>query len=142
MRPGVSTEPGQQLTLIFQAPSLFLTALHTEFVTHGFRHLRELFGYFGWQNFPLPWLLIIVVAVMLLVCTCTVDTAALRLTWRMRLFFLAIALAGLISANLIIYLTWNEIGAAEVAGFQGRYLLPFLPFALIGMANGALRKFW
>ncbi len=60
----------------------------------------------------------------------------------MRLFFLAIALAGLISANLIIYLTWNEIGAAEVAGFQGRYLLPFLPFALIGMANGALRKFW
>jgi uncharacterized membrane protein len=140
MRPEVVTDPYQQLALILQAPSHFLGVLHLEFVRHGVTHLRELIAYFGWRNFPLPWPLIILVATALLVSACAVDISALRINSRIRLGFLALAAAGMIGVALVIYLTWNPVGANEVGGFHGRYFLPFLPFAMVSIANGSLKN--
>jgi uncharacterized membrane protein len=114
--------------------------LHLEFVRHGVTHLRELIAYFGWRNFPLPWPLIILVATALLVSACAVDISALRINSRIRLGFLALAAAGMIGVALVIYLTWNPVGANEVGGFHGRYFLPFLPFAMVSIANGSLKN--
>jgi len=140
MRPDLVTDPHQQLALILQAPSRFLAVLRLEFVNHGVAHLRELIGYFGWRNFPLPWPLIVLVTAALLVSACAVDISALRINSRMRLCFLALAAIGIIGVALVIYLTWDPVGADEVAGFHGRYFLPFLPFAMISMANGILKN--
>ena len=46
----------------------------------------------------------------------------------------------MLAAALFIYLMWNEIGIHQIAGFHGRYFLPFLPFALIALANDSLKK--
>jgi uncharacterized membrane protein len=140
MRPDLVTDPHQQLALILQAPSRFLAVLRLEFVNHGVAHLRELIGYFGWRNFPLPWPLILLVTAALLVSACAVDISALRINSRMRLCFLALAAIGIIGVALVIYLTWDPVGADEVGGFHGRYFLPFLPFAMISMANGVLKN--
>jgi uncharacterized membrane protein len=140
MRPDVVTDPHRQLALILQSPSHFLGVLHLEFIKHGAVHLRELIGYFGWRNFPLPWPLIIVVAAALLVSACAVDVPALRINLTMRLCFLALATVGIIGVALVIYLTWDAVGANDVGGLHGRYFLPFLPFAMVSIANGILKN--
>ncbi len=140
MRPDLATDPHQQLALILQEPWRFLAVLHLEFISHGVSHLRELIGFFGWRNFPLPWPLIILVTAALLVSACAVDVSALRINSRMRLSFLALAAIGIIGVALVIYLTWDPVGANEVGGFHGRYFLPFLPFAMVSIANGALKN--
>jgi uncharacterized membrane protein len=139
MRPNLVTDSHQQLAVILQAPSRFLAVLHLEFVNHGMAHLRELVGYFGWRNLPLPWPLIVLVTAALLTSACVVDISALRINSRMRLYFLALAAIGIIGVALVIYLTWDPLGADEVGGFHGRYFLPFLPFAMISMANEILK---
>jgi uncharacterized membrane protein len=140
MRPELVTDPHQQLALILEAPWHFLAVLHLEFVNHGVAHIRELIGFFGWRNFPLPWPLIILVTATLLVSACAVEISALRISSRMRLSFLALVAIGIIGVALVIYLTWDPIGADEVGGFHGRYFLPFLPFAMVSIANGTLKN--
>jgi uncharacterized membrane protein len=142
MRPGVTTNPQQQLAFIASAPRHFLAALATELGPKGLTHVHEMIGFFGWRNFPLPWPLIAIVVIALMVCACGCDPAALKLTWKTRIFFFAIAAGGFISAALMIYLMWNGPGSEEVEGFHGRYFLPFLPFALIGVANDKLKARW
>ena len=140
MRPDLVTDPHQQLAFILQAPLHFLGVLRLEFINHGVAHLRELIGYFGWRNFPLPWPLIIVVTAALLLSACAVDVSALRINLRIRLGFLALAAIGIIGVALVIYLTWDPVGANEVGGFHGRYFLPFLPFAMVSLANATLKN--
>lgn len=142
MRPDLVTDPHQQLALILQEPTRLLGLLHLEFITHAAAHLRELIGFFGWRNFPLPWPLIICVIAALVVSACGVDVSALRINARMRLGFLALAASGIIGVALVIYLTWDPVGAHEVGGFHGRYFLPFLPFAMVSIANGTLKNIW
>jgi len=60
----------------------------------------------------------------------------------MRLCFLALAAIGIIGAALVIYLTWDPVGANEVRGFHGPYFLPFVPFAMVSIANATLKKIW
>ncbi len=142
MRPDLVTDPHQQLALLLQAPSRFLAVLHLEFINHAVAHLHELIGFFGWRNFPLPWPVIIFVSAALLVSASAVDASALRINSRMRLGFLALAAIGIIGVAMVIYLTWDPVGANEVGGFHGRYFLPFLPFAVISIANGTLKNIW
>jgi uncharacterized membrane protein len=87
MRPDLVTDPHQQLAFILQAPSSFLAVLRLEFINHSAAHLRELIGYFGWRNFPLPWPLVILITAALLVSACAVDVSALKINSRMRLGF-------------------------------------------------------
>ena len=54
--------------------------------------------------------------------------------------FLALVAIGIIGVALVIYLTWDPVGADEVGGFHGRYFLPFLPFAMVSIANGTLKN--
>jgi predicted membrane protein DUF2142 len=97
---------------------------------------------FGWRNFPLPWPLIICVIAALVVSACGVDVSALRINARMRLGFLALAASRIIGVALMIYLTWDPVGAHEVGRFHGRYFLPFLPFAMVSIANETLKNIW
>lgn len=142
MRPGITTNPQQQLALVVSAPRHFLAALATEIGPKGVAHLHEAIGFFGWRNFPLPWPFIAIVLGALAICASACDPGALKLTWKTRAFFLAIALAGFVAAALMIYLMWNAPGSEEVEGFHGRYFLPFLPFALIAIANDKLKITW
>lgn len=138
MRPDIATDPHQQLALILQSPAHFFGVLHHEFISRGPAHARELFGYFGWTNFPLPWSLIALFAAALLISACAVDVSALRINWGLRVFFLGLAAVGITGVALVIYLTWDPVGSNDVGGFQGRYFLPFLPFLMVSVANGTM----
>src|SRR6266567_6501502 len=140
MRPGTVTNPLEQMRLIVRAPSHFLAAFGWELGHRGLSHFRELLGFFGWRNFPLPLSLIIVLSVAIAISVCSFEPSALELTWRVRIFFLTLAAAGLVAVALFIYLMWNAVGVHEIAGFHGRYFLPFLPFALIALANDSFKK--
>ena len=140
MRPGTVTDPLQQITLIAHVPSHFLSALGWELGHQALLHVRELLGFFGWRNFPLPWPLIIALTVAITISVCSFEPSAPTLSWRVRIFFLTLAAAGLVATALFIYLMWNQIGIHQIAGFHGRYFLPFLPFALIALANDSLKK--
>lgn len=140
MRPGTVTDPLQQMTLIAHVPSHFLSALGWELGHQALFHFRELLGFLGWRNFPLPWPLIIALTVAITISVCSFEPSAPTLSWRVRIFFLTLAAAGLVATALFIYLMWNEIGIHQVAGFHGRYFLPFLPFVLIALANDSLKK--
>lgn len=140
MRPGTVTDPLQQMTLIAHVPSHFLAALGWELGHQGLFHFRELLGFFAWRNFPLPWPLIIALTVAIGISICSFEPSALELSWRVRIFFLTLATAGLVAVALFIYLMWDGVGFHEIAGFHGRYFLPFLPFVFVALANDSLKK--
>ena len=142
MRPGVTTNPQQQLLSIASTPGLFLTALANEIGPRGFEHVHEMIGFFGWRNFPLPRSLIGVAVIALIISLCACDSAAIRISRPVRAFFLGLAVSGVLATAFIVYLMWNAPGSNEIAGLQGRYFLPFLPFAMIAAANGKLKRGW
>lgn len=79
----------------------------------------------------LPWLLI-VPPVLALVAALAVSGT--RQTPRLLRLFVLLVLAACTSATfLFLYLQDTPVGAAQVRGYQGRYLLPIIPFLALAL---------
>ncbi len=140
MRPFVMVNPGAQLASLLHHPAAFLQLVVENFWQFGFPYWRQAVGVLGWLNFPLPLWLVIGFTLGLCATTCAVDIRGLRLTARWRIACFSLAAVGLFSTVMLIYLSWNRVGAPTIEGWQGRYLLPLLPLFLLALANGVGRR--
>ncbi len=139
-RPGVTTDPGQQLAAFVHGPQHFAMAIASDVSVAGMQHLKEAMGVFAWLNFPLPWPLLAPVICALIASVCLTQPATANLTWQIRVLFTAICLLTFVAAEFAIYAMWNAVGSDRVEGFQGRYMLPFVPFLMFALSNSLLAR--
>ena len=93
----------------------------------------------GWLQIQLPSWLYLGMWIALIASTGFQSRG--KVSARMRLFFLGLALIFLLSIYLAVYEKWNAVGAPFIEGVQGRYLILMLPLlAMAGMSR--LCSYW
>jgi uncharacterized membrane protein len=95
-----------------------------------FTSMNLLEQYIGWLDvggFP-AFFYCLAYAVMFIVAYCDVS---MPLTLMQRIVFLALAYASYLLIVSLIYLTGMKVGAINVVGIQGRYLIPFAPLLFL-----------
>lgn len=131
-------ELGGQLKYVLAYPHrvLYIVAHHLWF---NFFPLRDQFvGQLGWLDTSLPqWLRDTYMWVF--VGLALFENSSLRFSLRQRILALNIFVWGCIGVASLIYLTGMPVGAQGLAGIQGRYLVPFLPFLLIVLDTSGLQ---
>lgn len=104
------------MSMAAQAPQLLFELVGRERISH-------------WLK--LPWRLVLPPTLALLTAFAISGTAETRLPQRLAVLLLV---AASISATfLFLYLQDTVVGAARVNGYQGRYLLPIIPFLTLAL---------
>ncbi len=100
-------------------------------------HIPEYFagviGYLGWLDttMPTPYYLMMIAVLALAVIAET--SAAPQLPKNVSAAFLFAGLAGIAVVFLIEYLIWTPVGAPGIYGVQGRYFIPIVIAAAVGL---------
>ncbi|HEX2832164.1 MAG TPA: DUF2142 domain-containing protein [Thermoanaerobaculia bacterium] len=117
-------DPSAQLHHVAQHPREVSGVILHDLSSKSAQYARETIGVLGWLDIPLPravyW--IFGVALLLAALVRRHDVA-----FPQSPLLLAIAITPFALA-LSVYVAWTPPGAAQLDGFQGRYLLPLLPF--------------
>lgn len=137
-------EPHQQLAVVLGHPFgyagvVFRTLFTTPFIP---RVIVEFFGVFG-PPVQLPVVLIIAIAALAMLAMLSGEhliAPALR-AWPARTLAVAISLATLLFILTLLYLQWTRLGGAVIDGFNGRYLYPLAPLALLFVPAGGRKLF-
>ena len=129
--PSPGADPFLQLRAILTLPFDFLLVCLRTLAAGLPLYGREIVGYFGQLEAPLPTALVLAYGGLLLAAIATDGEDPPGLTPWKRFLLLALFAAGLLSVLLMAYLGWNRLGAPYVQGMQGRYLVPLLPLLLV-----------
>jgi hypothetical protein len=132
-------DPAANLHTLAAQPERFITLPWHTLKISAFLLLHEMIGVLGLLQIPLPdpyyrlWLLSGLVSLAGLVFSnrpiqVPPGTAAVNLV---SVGFLLAVTSWLIMITL--YLDWSNVGLDSIAGLQGRYFLPLLPFLLLGI---------
>lgn len=120
-----------QLRHIFSNPIRWLYQFVTAMVKN-FWIMIDWLHNFGWLNIPVPMLTYMMLFVFGAIC---IKPSNLRLNaWQKTFVFLIIA-GGYFLINFFMYLTWTTVGANNIAGVQGRYLIPLLALLPVTFAS-------
>ena len=127
---GISV-PGQ-LIFIVHHPWHFLGALFHSINLYGWENAQQAVGVFGWLevHMPIPFY---VSYLVFLFATFSMEVMPPALIL-IRARFWAAAASGLslLTVFAFIYMYWDPVGAADIEGFQGRYMIPLiLPLTLL-----------
>ncbi|MFM6933453.1 MAG: DUF2142 domain-containing protein [Novosphingobium sp.] len=118
--------PGAQLAYMMQHPAAFPAALAKTYDPGGLYLVVQSLFQFGWLNVG-PVLLALIpslAGVVLVIFAGDPRAAGLKAIWR--LWALAICIGIFLTIALSMYLAATPLGARNVYGLQGRYLLPLL----------------
>ncbi|XXF80653.1 DUF2142 domain-containing protein [Myxococcaceae bacterium GXIMD 01537] len=105
--------------------------LSESFVAQGPRLAHEFMGVLGWMDAYLPIPDLQHLAALALVVALGDGHARIRFGVKDRLLALTSVVLGILAIEGMLYLTWTAVGAPEVAGVQGRYLIPLAPALLL-----------
>jgi uncharacterized membrane protein len=141
--PGVSI-PGQLHYLLSNPPVVFPVAVNT-LSAYWHPYLQEMIGVLGWLDTRLPvgsyaFFGSILLAVFALSAVGRVVREDRQLPQQLFIVIAILISCGLTFAAL--YLTWSPVGAAKVAGVQGRYFLPYLPWLAVAVAPLGQNRIW
>lgn len=125
-----------QLQVLLHDPRLAITLPLSALKASGLQTLREMIGVLGNLDLTLPGALYTIwFATLPLALLCDLPLATANhacpgrvRSWLARLLALACIVGAILTVYIGQYLTWTPVGAAVLDGFQGRYLLPALPF--------------
>ena len=87
----------------------------------------------GQRAYPMPMFFPLISFSALMIAAISARTELIK----QKTAFLAmsgVALLGIVGVFTTLYLTYTPVGQWYIDGVQGRYLLPLLPFALLGIA--------
>jgi hypothetical protein len=128
-------EPAAQLRVLIAAPRRIVTLPALTAAGEGAKKLQELVGVLGQLDLALPSWLYRLWGIAFLAAALG-DMAAARSGGPApaeSLFVVAIALACIIGIYQTLYLTWTPVGAVRIEGVQGRYFLPLIGLAGLGL---------
>jgi uncharacterized membrane protein len=89
-------------------------------------------GVIGWLDRFLPTGFVLAYLIfLLLACMAAEGRPALPPVWKSMLIVVPIVTVSFLMIALLTYMYWTPVGAAEIDGIHGRYLIPLTPAALI-----------
>jgi uncharacterized membrane protein len=127
MRPGVDIAPDRQMHhILTHLPQFVRAAVRTVARQHDL-YLSQLFGHLSATYVPVPISAVLCLAVALLLAAGLAE----RLSATRGQVVTAAGLVLLNAAAILAveYLVWSPVGAAEIEGVQGRYLVPLAVLA-------------
>jgi hypothetical protein len=119
-----------QLGFILTDPLAFLSALADSTRFHQRAWLEGMIGYLGHFDVPIPPAST-ALALAALAASASLDRGALG--WALRTGLLGVFALTSLALLVLAYAGWSPVGADKILGFQGRYLLPILPLALLAV---------
>jgi hypothetical protein len=132
--PPEQFDPVWKLHYMLGDPLLFPRLLLSTFTDYGVPLWRQLIGVLGWLDAPLAGWTYPVLTV-LLAASFVGPLKADRAIGRRVAFACALTVAGYCFAVLFIFfLVWTTLDATQIDGVQGRYFVPALPAAALGVA--------
>ena len=130
LNPGV--DPDGQLEYVLDHPLAFARTVLGSALRAFPSMSAHLVGKFGWEKNYLPaWML----GALWLALLALVAGAPNPLTGRQRLGVLGIASFSLLLWALTMYALWCPVGAPVLDNWQGRYFVPLLPLAALGLGR-------
>lgn len=127
-------DPLGQLKHIFIHPLGALAVFFRTLGSYADSYLISSVGLLGWNFVGLPAYLV-VIAVMILVLTALYSAQDKNPNKHQSYVLLTAGIMTVIGVFLVLYMTFNPVGAPKIGGIQGRYFLPALPFLLIGLGK-------
>lgn len=124
VRFDVPVDPSAQLQHVAQHPFAVSGVIARDLSTKTAQYAREMIGVLGWLDIPLPRVVYWLFGITLLLAALArrQDVAFPRSPLLVALAITPFALA------VSVYIAWTPTAAEYLDGFQGRYLLPVLPF--------------
>jgi uncharacterized membrane protein len=130
-----------QLKYVLGHPLAFVATLFRTFVFEGFRGIptgdflwTSMYGYFSWFTYKLPLSFIMLGYAMLFITLLHRPPSEEITTEPQRsqlpVVFSAVFVLSLIAVASVLYLVWTVVGAPQIAGVQGRYVIPLLPLLI------------
>jgi uncharacterized membrane protein len=134
------TDAAAQASVLLADPPRVVTLPILTFIAEFDLMCREVVGVLSWRDLPLPvWLYAAWYGVILAVVSldAVLPATRVRQPW-LRAFGAGVGIAACLAGSVLLiylalYLSWTSVGAALVAGVQGRYFIPlllFIPLAL------------
>lgn len=127
-----------QITLVGQIvwtithPFDFLIILYHAYITSADYWGQSLIGNLGYNTVKTPYLLVLVsYAVLFIAALYAVSTYSRKVG----VLYLMIGSLSALSVIFLLYATFNPVGSSEIAGVQGRYFIPCMPFILLGIVK-------
>ncbi|HBF33240.1 TPA: hypothetical protein DDW35_01625 [Candidatus Sumerlaeota bacterium] len=127
--PGV--DPKAQMHFILTHPFeylwIFLRTLSNE------TSAAKLLGRLGWEDAPLPEILVWFHLILPLIAAWTAPTENENgINWRDRSILWGVLALSILLLGTLLFMQWNTVGHSAIRGLQrGRYYLPLLPLAFI-----------
>ncbi len=130
-RQFAAIDPAAQLQVLRADPAQAVGLVARTFATET-QLLCNLIGVLGWLNIEMPgWIYGLWTGVLALVVLALLTEAGAG-SWPALAGLLGIILSAW-AIMLAQYLGWTEVGAPVIAGVQGRYFLPLLPFLAVSV---------
>ena len=144
----IVTDPALQIQTLLHRPALLVLLPWRAMAAEPGVRLREMVGVFGQLDLLLPDLLYPVWYAALGVAVAALLAAAPSSgrptsgqsggTWGVP-WGITCIVAAVFAIYVSQYLTWSPVGADEIAGVQGRYFIPLLPFLAFAMPGVPVR---
>jgi uncharacterized membrane protein len=97
-------------------------------------YLISSIGLLGWNFVGMPVYLVVASAIILLLVS-LYSVQDKNPNKHQSYVLLTAGIITVIGVFLVLYMTFNPVGASKVGGVQGRYFLPALPFVLVGLGR-------
>ncbi len=135
-------DAARQFALMQAHPLGALTLLARSLLVQSPWLLLGAIGRFGWLTIWLPNLLYALPAAAFLCAVWAGTEPAARLSVRHAAWHVALILASTLLIMFSLYLVWTPVGAPNVEGVQGRYLLPLAPLAAVTLSGALPGRSW
>lgn len=120
-----------QILWILHSPLEFMKVITRTYIDNTQQWLNGIYGVFGYNTVRMPYVAILP-AISALILSVMYEK---KLSQKIGALFVAAGCISGLSVVLLLYVTFNTIGAPVIAGIQGRYFIPSL--ALIAFGGSA-----
>ncbi len=120
-----------QIQWILNHPIEFTKTVYRTLIIYPEGWSQDIIGRLGYNLISTPYILVITTISMLVIAGLYVKDY----TKRIAALFFVLGVVSVFSVIFLLYATFNTVGASLVAGVQGRYFIPCIPFVLIGLAR-------
>ena len=131
-------DPAAQMAFILGKPLSYLGEVFSHYSDSWYGNLELMIGRFGWLDTYLPWWFWNTYAALLVLLALTDGSPHFSISLSQKFICLSTVVIGIVSVTTALYICCNPLRGEVVQGAQGRYFIPFLLPALLGLYNQKL----
>lgn len=100
---------------------------------HTVEYIAGVIGYMGWLDTLMPALYYLAMILVLAMAAIAEMSHGPRLAKSVTVLLMAAGFAGVAAVFIVEYLIWSPVGAPGIYGVQGRYFIPLVIVAAVGL---------